>query len=67
MRKQRRTAKDFHVRVLEDDRMFPTIQTADIGLDMYLEDFDGETDLPDSDRIMICQRKGISEENCLRH
>lgn len=67
MRKQKRTTKDFHVRVLEDDRMFQTIPEADIGLDVYLEDFEGETDLPDSDRIMICQRKGISEENCLRH
>lgn len=67
MRKQRRTTKDFHVRVLEDDRMFQTIPEADIGLDVYLEDFEGETDLPDSDRIMICQRKGLSEENCLRH
>lgn len=67
MKRLKNPTKDFHVRVLEDDRLFPTIQTADIGLDMYLEDFDGETDLPDSDRIMICQRKGISEENCLRH
>ncbi|MBR1841577.1 MAG: hypothetical protein IJ778_05560 [Alphaproteobacteria bacterium] len=66
MRKQRRTTKDFHVRVLEDDRMFPTIPEADIGLDVYLEDFEAETDLPDSDRIMICQRKGINEDNCLR-
>lgn len=67
MRKRKKTTKDFHVRVLEDDRMFQTIPEADIGLDVYLEDFEGETDLPDSDRIMICQRKGLSEENCLRH
>ena len=84
MRKQKRTTKDFHVRVLEDDRnlvpanpphlvqrhlqqIFAVKPEADIGLDVYLEDFEGETDLPDSDRIMICQRKGISEENCLRH
>lgn len=66
MKKPKKTAKDFHVRVLEDDRMFPTIPEADIGLDVYLEDFEAETDLPDSDRIMICQRKGINEDNCLR-
>ncbi|MBO6281359.1 MAG: hypothetical protein J6N49_02375 [Alphaproteobacteria bacterium] len=57
--------KSFHVKVLENDRMFETIPEADIGLDEYLEDYASETDLPDSDRIMICQRKGMNMKKCL--
>ena len=57
--------KSFHVKVLENDRMFETIPEADIGLDEYLEDYVSETDLPDSDLIMICQRKGMNMKKCL--
>ena len=65
MRKKQQRKQDFHVRVLEDERLFPTIPEADIGLDEYLIDYDN-TDLPDSDRIMICQRKGFDTDECLR-
>lgn len=63
--KKKSDTQSFHVRVLEDNRMFETIPEADIGLDEYLEDYDSETDLPDSDRIMICQRKGLDTKKCL--
>ena len=63
--KKKSDTQSFHVRVLENNRMFETIPEADIGLDEYLEDYDGETDLPDSDWIMICQRKGIDTKKCL--
>jgi hypothetical protein len=33
--------------------------------DEDLEDYASETDLPDSDRIMICQRKGMIMKKCL--
>jgi len=66
MKKKQSNTKSFHIRVLEDDRMFATISEADIGLDEYLENYTSDTDLPDSDRIMICQRKGIGEDKCLR-
>lgn len=66
MRKTRQTnIKDFHIKVLEDDRMLETIPAVDVGLDEYLEDYVSETDLPDSDRVMICQRKGLNIQRCL--
>ena len=66
MRRKRQTnTKDFHVTVLEEDRMFETIPVVDAGLDEYLEDYVSETDLPDSDRAMICQRKGLDVKRCL--
>lgn len=66
MKKQTaKSTKDFHVRVIENERLLPTIQTVDIGFDEYLNDYIHNSDLPDSDRIMICQRKGIKPEQCL--
>ena len=57
-------SKDFHVRVIEEDRLTPTIQSRDA--DFYEEMYNhGEMEnLPNSDRIMVCQQKGIKQTRC---
>ena len=66
MTNKRHPENDFHIRVLENERLLTTIPEADIGLDEYLENDGNKNDLPDSDRIMICQRKGLNIKRCLQ-
>ncbi len=58
--------KDFHIGNVEKNVLTGSLPERDnqrvFDADMY--NF-GEEDLPDSDRIMQCQTKGISQKKCL--
>lgn len=59
--------KDFHIGDVEKNVLTDSLPERDdkqtFEADMY--NFGDEDDLPDSDRIMECQTKGISQEKCL--
>lgn len=56
--------KDFHVRGLERGRLMPEVQQRDydFAIDMY--NIGDAENLPESDRLMICQQKGIKQTHC---
>lgn len=56
--------KDFHVRVLKDERLVGTVQSLDSHFDEDMYNYGDMNDLPESDRIMICQQRGIKQESC---
>ncbi|MBQ8662187.1 MAG: hypothetical protein IJ482_07680 [Alphaproteobacteria bacterium] len=59
--------KDFHIGSVEKNVLTDSLPERDdqrvFDADMY--NFGEEDDLPDSDRIMQCQTKGISQKKCL--
>lgn len=59
--------KDFHIGDVEKNVLTDPLPGRDdkksFAEDMY--NFGEEDDLPDSDRLMECQTKGISQEKCL--
>ncbi|MBS4773291.1 MAG: hypothetical protein KHX55_03320 [Proteobacteria bacterium] len=59
--------KNFHIGDVEKNVLTDSLPERDdkrtFEADMY--NFGDEDDLPDSDRIMECQTKGISQEKCL--
>ena len=57
-------SKDFHIRVLKDERLITPVQGLDAELEKDMLDIGSLNDLPDSDKIMICQQKGIKERQC---
>ncbi len=60
-------SKDFHVRVIEEERLVPTVQMRDINFDEDMQNYGNEENLPNSDRLMECQQKGIKQEHCLEN
>lgn len=56
--------KDFHVRVIQEDRLIGTVPLRDMEFDEDMHDIGSSEDLPESDRIMVCQQKGIKQNNC---
>jgi len=57
-------SKDFHVRVIQEERLIDAIPSLDVKFDRDMEDIGSNEDLPESDRLMICQQKGIKQDNC---
>lgn len=59
--------KDFRIKTVEQNTLTDTLPERDdestFDADMY--NFGDIDDLPDSDRIMVCQSKGISQKKCL--
>lgn len=56
--------KDFHVRVIEEDRLMPTIQSRDVDFDEEMHNYGEADNLPNSDRLMVCQQKGVKQTHC---
>ena len=56
--------KDFHIRVLKNERLIDTIQGLDADFETDMLDVGNLDNLPNSDKIMICQQKGIKEKKC---
>lgn len=56
--------KDFHVRVIQEERLVSTIPALDTTFDEDMYNYGDMNDLPESDRIMICQQRGIRQEDC---
>lgn len=57
-------SKDFHVRVIEEDRFVPTVQLRDMDFDDDMRNYGDSENLPESDRLMVCQQKGVKQANC---
>ena len=57
-------SKDFHVRWLRDERLIDTIPSLDVTFDKDMYNYGDMNDLPESDRLMICQQKGVRQEDC---
>lgn len=59
--------KDFRIKAVEENTLVDPLPERDdesaFDADMY--NFGDNDDLPDSDRIMECQTKGISQKKCL--
>lgn len=59
--------EDFHIKAVEKNTVTDYLPERDderaFEADMY--NFGDTDDLPDSDRIMECQSKGISQKKCL--
>lgn len=59
--------QDFHIKTAADERLLDHLPERDdeeaFDADMY--NFGDNDDMPDSDRLMNCQRKGISQKKCL--
>lgn len=64
IRLQSGRGKDFHVRVIQEERLISTIPELDTEFDKDMRDIGSSEDLPESDRIMVCQQKGVRQENC---
>ncbi|MDO4161445.1 MAG: hypothetical protein Q4D80_00355 [Pseudomonadota bacterium] len=58
--------KDFHVRVIENERLIPSVQLRDADFEEDMYNFGEADDLPESDRLMVCQRKGVKQTRCER-
>lgn len=56
--------KDFFVKTINDERLIDYVPGLDVEFDRDMYNFGDEEDLPNSDRIMQCQAKGIRQENC---
>ena len=54
-------SKDFHVRVIEEDRLVPTVQLRDMDFDDDMHNYGDSENLPESDRLMVCQQKGVKQ------
>lgn len=57
-------SKDFHVRVIEEDRFVPMVQLRDMDFDDDMHNYGDSENLPESDRLMVCQQKGVKQANC---
>lgn len=57
-------SKDFHVRVIEEDRLVPTVQLRDMDFDDDMHNYGDSENLPKSDRLMVCQQKGVKQTHC---
>lgn len=57
-------SKDFHVRVIEEERFVPTVQLRDMEFDEDMHNYGDTENLPDSDRLMVCQQKGVKQTHC---
>lgn len=57
-------SKDFHVRVIEEDRFVPTVQLRDMDFDDDMHNYGDSENLPESDRLMVCQQKGVKQTHC---
>ena len=44
-------SKDFHVRVIEEDRLVPTVQLRDMDFDDDMHNYGDSENLPESDRL----------------
>lgn len=56
--------KDFIVRTITEEKLIDSVPLLDAEFDRDMYNFGDEEDLPDSDRLMQCQAKGISQESC---
>lgn len=56
--------KDFHVLVLKDERLIDSVQGLDTEFEDDMLDIGNLNNLPNSDKIMICQQKGIKQKQC---
>ena len=56
--------KDFIVRTITEEKLIDSVPLLDAEFDRDMYNFGDEEDLPDSDRLMQCQTKGISQESC---
>ncbi len=56
--------KDFHVRGIKGEKLIPTIQGLDVEFDIDMQNLGDIDNLPNSDKIMICQQRGIKQERC---
>lgn len=56
--------KDFHIRVIQEERLISTIPALDTKFDEDMRDIGSSEDLPESDRIMVCQQKGVRQDSC---
>ncbi len=57
-------SKDFHVRVISEERLVSTVQSRDSEFDEDMYNYGDSEDLPDSDRLMVCQHKGVKQQDC---
>ena len=57
-------SKDFHVRVIEEDRLVPTVQLRDMDFGDDMHNYGDSENLPESDRLMVCQQKGVKQTHC---
>lgn len=57
-------SKDFHVRVIEEDRLVPTVQLRDMDFDDDMHNYGDSENLPESDRLMVFQQKGVKQTHC---
>lgn len=57
------TDKKLKVRV-EEERLIDAVQSRDAYFDEDMYNYGDMDNLPNSDRIMICQRKGVRQEKC---
>ncbi len=56
--------KDFVVRTIDEIKLIDSVPGLDSEFDRDMYNFGDEEDLPDSDRLMQCQAKGIKQESC---
>ncbi len=56
--------KDFIVRTITEEKLIDSVPLLDAEFDRDMYNFGDEEDLPDSDRLMQCQAKGINQESC---
>ena len=57
-------SKDFHVRVIKEDRLVPALQLQDTEFDEDMKNYGDDENLPESDRLMVCQQKGVKQTHC---
>lgn len=56
--------KDFIVRTITEEKLIDSVPLLDAEFDRDMYNFGDEEDLPDSDRLMQCQAKGINQASC---
>lgn len=57
-------SKDFHVRVIDEERFVPTVQLRDMEFAEDMRNYGDVENLPESDRLMVCQQKGVKQTHC---
>ena len=56
--------KDFKIKTLQEDRIIDSIPALDELFEQDMYNLGNADDLPDSDRILDCQTRGINQRMC---
>ena len=56
--------KDFKIKTLQEDRIIDSIPTLDELFEQDMYNLGNADNLPDSDRILDCQTRGINQRMC---